>query len=291
MISKEILKKVRRIEIFTKNLVNSVFSGEYHSVFKGRGIEFSEVREYIPGDDVRTIDWNVTARAGQPYVKLFHEERELTILLLVDASSSGRFGTIRQLKQEVAAEIGALLAFSAIKNNDRVGLVLFTDSVEKYIPPKKGSKHVLRVIREMLSFEPENRGTDLNCGIEFIGRVIKRKCVIFLISDFLSAGYDKSLKVVNKKHDVIAVSLTDPREVTMPDVGIINLEDAETGEQILVDTSDARVRRAFEENAAGRLKQRDTLFRSIDMDTIPVTTGASYVDPLVRFFRKRANKF
>lgn len=291
MISKEILKKVRRIEIYTKNLVNNVFSGEYQSVFKGRGMEFSEVRAYTPGDDIRTIDWNVTARTGQPHVKLYHEERELTIMLLVDVDSSGRFGTVRRLKQEVATEISALLAFSAIKNNDRVGLVMFTDRVEKYIPPKKGSKHVLRVIRELLSFEPEGRTTDLNCGIEFVSKVIKRKCVVFLISDFLSSGYDKSIRVMNRKHDAIAIPLTDPRELTMPDIGLVSLEDAETGERILVDTSDSRVRRLFESQAAERVRQRDTLFRSIDLDTIPVATGGSYIDPLVKFFRARANKF
>ena len=291
MVSSEILKKVRRIEIYTRNLVNSVFSGEYHSVFKGRGIEFSEVRSYYPGDDIRTIDWNVTARTGAPHVKIFHEERELTIMLLVDVSSSGSFGTVRQLKQEIATEICALLALSAIKNNDRVALVMFTDKIEKHIPPKKGRKHVLRVIRELLTFKPEGSGTDLNAGVEFVSKIVKRKCVVFLISDFLSGSYDTALKVANRKHDVIAVTLTDPRELTMPDMGLVNLRDAETGEEILVDTSSRRVRKMFEESAAARFRERDTLFKRIDMDSIPVTTDTSYVDPLVRFFRQRANRF
>ncbi len=291
MISTELLKKVRRIEIYTRNLVNSVFSGEYHSVFKGRGIEFAEVREYTIGDDIRTIDWNVTARTGEPHIKIFNEERELTIMLLVDVSGSGHFGTVSQYKNEIAAELCAVLAFSAIKNNDRVGLVMFTDNIEKYIPPKKGRKHVLRVIREILSFKPTATETDINCALEFISKVVKRKCVAFLMSDYMSGEYEKALKVAHKKHDLIAITLTDPRELTMPNIGIVNLEDAETGERILVDTSSARVRREFEERAARRISSRDRLFRKIDLDSIPVTTDKSYIDPLVRFFRARANKF
>jgi len=291
MVSQEILKKVRRIEIYTRNLVNSVFSGEYHSVFKGRGIEFSEVRAYTIGDDIRSIDWNVTARSGEPYIKTYHEERELTIMLLVDVSSSGHFGTVKQLKQEIATEISALLALSAIKNNDRVGLIMFTDRIEKHIPPKKGRKHVLRVIRELLSFEPHGAGTDINAAVEFVSRVVKRKCVVFLISDFLSGEYEKALKIANKRHDLIAVTITDPREVTVPDMGLVNLEDAETGERLLVDTSDPVVRNLFQKHTAERFARRDSMFRRIDLDTIPVTTDQSYVDPLVKFFRKRANRF
>jgi len=291
MISSEILKKVRRIEIYTRNLVNSVFSGEYQSVFKGRGMEFNEVRSYTPGDDIRDIDWNVTARTGLPHIKVYQEERELTLMLLVDASSSGQFGTVRQLKQEIATEICALLAFSAIKNNDRVGLILFTDKIEKYIPPKKGRKHVLRVVREILSFEPERTGTDINCGIEFVSRIIKRKCVVFLVSDFLSEGYEKGLRVANKKHDLIAITMTDPREIEMPDIGMANLEDVETGERILVDTSDRRTRELFAAKARERLSSRNNFFNSIDLENIPIVTDRSYVDPLVKFFKNRANKF
>lgn len=291
MISSEILKKVQRIEIYTRNLVNSVFSGEYHSVFKGRGIEFSEVRAYVPGDDIRSIDWNVTARSGAPHVKVFHEERELTIMLLVDASSSGNFGTVKQMKQELAAEICALLAMSAIKNNDRVGLVMFTDRIEKHIPPKKGRKHVLRVIRELLTVEPTGQGTDMNAGLEYVSKVLKRKCVVFLISDFLSGDYDKALKVAARKHDIIPIVISDPREKEFPDMGIVNLEDAETGEKILVDTSNPNVRKAFAQYATEKVRDRETSFRKMDLDTIPVTTDKSYVPELVKFFKKRANRF
>lgn len=291
MISSDVLKKVRRIEIYTRNLVNSVFSGEYHSVFKGRGIEFSEVRSYVPGDDIRFIDWNVTARTGAPHVKIFNEERELTIMLLVDASSSGEFGTARQMKREVATELCALLAMSAIKNNDRVGLIMFTDTVEKHIPPKKGRKHVLRVIRELLTTEPTGKGTDMAAGLEYAAKVMKRKCVIFLISDFLSGDYEKALKVAAKKHDVIPITISDPREMEFPNMGIVNLEDAETGERILVDTSDSKVRAAFAKQAKEKLKARETLFKKIDIETIPVTTGKPYTPELVKYFRKRANRF
>lgn len=291
MISSEILKKVQRIEIYTRNLVNSVFSGEYHSVFKGRGIEFAEVRSYVPGDDIRTIDWNVTARSGAPHVKVFHEERELTIMLLVDASSSGYFGTVKQMKNEIAAELCALLAMSAIKNNDRVGLIMFTDRIEKHIPPKKGRKHVLRVIRELLTTEPTGRGTDMNAGLEYISKVIKRKCVVFLISDFLSGDFEKSLKVAARKHDVIPIIISDPREKEFPNMGIVNLEDAETGEKILVDTSSPAVRSAFAKYANDKIRDRETFFRKMDLDTIPVSTDKSYVPELVKFFKQRANRF
>jgi len=289
-ISRELLKKVKRIEISTRSVVNEVFSGEYHSVFKGRGMEFSEVREYQPGDDIRTIDWNVSARMGHPYVKIFEEERELTVMLLVDVSSSGNFGTSHQLKREVAAELSAVLAFSAIKNNDKVGLIIFSDQIEKYIPPRKGKKHVLRVIREILFYKPKDAQTNIGNALEFLTRVLKRRSTVFLISDFLSEGYEQSLQLANKKHDIIAVSIIDPREITLPDVGIIDLEDAETGETVLVDTSSAQLRREFFSNNSERYQNRDGYFKSIGVDHIVVHTDRSYVEPVVRFFKLRARR-
>ncbi|NUO81345.1 DUF58 domain-containing protein, partial [candidate division KSB1 bacterium] len=235
MIPKEILKKVRRLEIQTRALVNDVFSGEYHSVFKGRGMAFAEVREYVLGDDVRNIDWNVTARTGHPFVKVFDEERELTVMLLVDVSSSGEFGTHEQMKGDIAAEICALLAFSAIKNNDKVGLIIFTDRIEKFVPPKKGRTHVLRVLREVLYHKPEGHGTNITTALEYLNRVIRRKAVVFLVSDFLSEGYEKALRVAGKRHDLVAIPITDPRETEIPNVGLVELEDAETGEVHLLD--------------------------------------------------------
>lgn len=291
MLPKEIIRKVRRIEIRTKKLVNDVFSGEYHSIFKGRGMEFEEVREYQPGDDVRVIDWNVTARYGFPFVKKFKEERELTVMLLVDASSSGEFGTAQRMKGEIAAELCSVLAFSAIKNNDRVGMIIFTDRVEKYIPPKKGSSHVLRLIREVLYFKPQHLGTDINCALEFLGRVIKRRSVVFLVSDFLSSGFDKMLSIANKKHDLIAIKIADPREIELPDVGFIELEDTETGEQIVIDTKNPEVRKSFYEYALREKAKLDRGFRSMDLDHVHITTERSYVEPLMAFFRVRAKRF
>ncbi|MFQ5628135.1 MAG: DUF58 domain-containing protein, partial [bacterium] len=235
MIPKEILKKVKSIEIQTRGMVNDVFSGEYHSVFKGRGMEFAEVREYQFGDDIRTIDWNVSARMGCPYIKVFDEERELTVMLLVDASRSADFGTQKQMKGEIAAEICALLAFSAIKNNDKVGLIIFTDKIEIFVPPRKGKKHVLRVIRELLYHKPVGAQTDLSLALEYLSRLITRRAVVFLISDFQDENYEQSLRIASRKHDLIAITITDPREVVLPDVGFIELEDAETGETILID--------------------------------------------------------
>jgi len=291
-IPKEILRKVRRIEIRTRNLVNTVFSGEYHSVFKGLGVEFAEVREYTLGDDIRAIDWNVTARMGHPFVKMFEEERELTVMLMVDVSSSNQFGTVQQMKGEIAAEICALLAFSAIKNNDRVGLVIFTDRIEVFVPPKKGRKHVLRVIRELLYFRPEGRGTSINGALEYINKVTHRRCVVFLVSDFMSdEDYATSLRIANRKHDIIAISIADPREVEIPHVGLIELEDAETGEEIVVDTSDGQARRVFSDMGLQELDQRERLFQSTGVDVIQVRTDQPYADPLMRFFRMRAKKF
>jgi uncharacterized protein (DUF58 family) len=291
MLPKEIIRKVRRIEIRTKKLVNDVFSGEYHSIFKGRGMEFEEVREYQPGDDIRIIDWNVTARYGYPFVKKFTEERELTVMLLVDASSSGEFGTAQRMKGEIAAELCSVLAFSAIKNNDKVGMIIFTDKIEKYVPPKKGSSHVLRLIREVLYFKPENQRTDINCALEFLGRIIKRRCVVFLVSDFLSTGFEKMLSIANKRHDVIAIKIVDPREIELPNVGFLELEDTETGEQILIDTKDSNVRKTFRDYAVSEQASLDMSFRSIDLDNIQIVTDRSYVEPLMAFFKARAKRF
>jgi uncharacterized protein (DUF58 family) len=290
MIPKEILKKVKRIEIATRGLVNEVFSGEYHSVFKGRGMEFSEVREYQIGDDIRNIDWNVSARMGHPYVKVFDEERELTVMLLVDVSSSGNFGTTQQMKGEIAAELCSVLAFSAIKNNDKVGLMIFSDKIEKFIPPRKGKKHVLRVIREILYFKPDDAQTDLNVALEYLSKVIKRRSIVFLISDFLTAEYEKSLQVANKKHDIIAIDIIDPREIELPNMGFLELEDAETGETVLVDTSNAGIRSGFFSQTQQDREEREKFFKSIGVDNINILTDRPYVDPIVKFFRMRARR-
>ena len=287
----ELLRKIRHIEIRTNRLVNDVFAGEYHSVFKGRGMEFDEVREYTPGDEIRTIDWNVTARYGHPFVKRYVEERELTVMLVVDASASGLFGTSGQLKAELATEICALLAFSAIRNNDRVGLIIFTDRVEKYIPPDKGHKHVLRVILELLNFQPAGKGTDVSEALRYLNRVRRRQAVVFLVSDFLAADYRQSLLVTSKRHDVIAIAVTDRREVQMPRVGLLELEDAETGEMILVDTSSRAFTDAYVQHSESRRAQRDQIFRSINVDKIDVYTGKSYVEPLTAFFKERSRRF
>ncbi len=290
MVGKEIFKKVRRIEIRTRRLVNDLFSGEYHSTFKGQGMEFEEVREYAVGDDIRLIDWNVTARTGMPHIKKFKEERELTVMLLVDASSSGRFGTYEKYKEELAAELCALLAFSAIKNNDKVGLIIFTDEIEKFIPPQKGKGHVLRLIREVLYFEPQHTKTDIAGALEFFNRVTKRKSVVFLISDFLSEDFYTPLRIANKKHDIIALKITDPREIEFGNYGLIELEDAETGEIVLIDTTSPDFRREFmqqAEEANGKL-QRD--FRLMDLDFIQIRTDRSYIVPLIQFFKMREKR-
>ncbi len=290
MIPKEILKKVKRIEIATRGLVNEVFSGEYHSVFKGRGMEFSEVREYQIGDDIRTVDWNVSARMDHLFVKVFEEERELTVMLLVDVSSSGSFGTANQMKGEIAAELCAVLAFSAIKNNDKVGLIIFSDKIEKFIPPRKGKQHVLRVIREILYFKPEDSQTNLNVALEYLIKVIRRRSIVFLISDFLTEEYEKALQIANKKHDVIAIDIIDPREVEMPDIGFIELEDAETGETVLVDTGNPHVRSGFFSRSENERLSREKFFKSIGVDNINIYTDRSYVEPITRFFRMRAKR-
>jgi uncharacterized protein (DUF58 family) len=254
-------------------------------------MEFSEVREYQFGDDIRTIDWNVTARMGHPFVKIFEEERELTVVLLVDVSSSGEFGTVQQMKGEIAAEICALLAFSAIKNNDKVGLIIFTDEVEKFVAPKKGKSHVLRVVREILYHKPKGRGTDIGKALQFLSRITHRRAVVFLVSDFINADYEKALQIANRRHDIIAVSITDPRERELPNVGLIELEDAETGESFLLDTNDEAVRRDVAHRSNANMLSRQKLFRSINVDHIDISTQFSYIEPLIRFFRMRAKRF
>ncbi|GAK57268.1 hypothetical protein U27_04233 [Candidatus Vecturithrix granuli] len=291
MIPKEILKKVREIEIYTRRLVNETVAGEYHSVFKGRGMEFLEVREYQPGDDIRSIDWNVTARMGHPFVKLHVEERELTIFFLVDTSASGNFGTVNTLKGELAVELCAILAFSAIRNNDKVGLITFTDTVEKYIPPKKGKNHVLRVMRELLYFQPQGTGTNIQAALEYLNTMLKRKAVVFLVSDFIASGYEQALRITSRKHDVIPITITDPRELELPNVGFIELEDAETGEQIMLDTFDPDVRKAYRTLALEELAIRERVFRSMKLDVINIRTDQPYLQTLISFFHKRASRY
>ena len=289
-ISRDLAKKIRYIQIYTSKAVNDSLAGEYESLFKGRGMEFQEVREYQIGDDIRTIDWNVTARSGDAYVKLFKEERELTVMFLVDLSASGSFGSTRQIKNEAAAEICALLAFSAIKNNDKVGLIVFTDHVELFIPPEKGTTHVLRLIRDLLNFRPEKGNTDIIAGMDYLGRVLHKKSVVFLISDFQSDGFEKQLRILGKRHDLIAVSITDPREISMPNVGLAHFEDAETGEMVTMDTGSTSSAKEYEHLGKSRLEKLNKLFRSMDIDHIPITNGEDYVFDLVKFFRTRERR-
>lgn len=290
MLLRDRLKHVRHIHIRTTRLVDDVLAGAYHSTFKGRGMEFDEVREYTPGDDVRSIDWNVTARRGQPYVKRYVEERELTVMLLVDLSASGQFGSVAQVKTEIATELCAVLALSAIKNNDKVGLLLFTDQIEKFVPPQKGRHHVLRVIREVLYFQPQHRGTDIGLALEYLHKISHRRAVSFLVSDFLTTGYEKSLRLACRRHDIIPISITDRRELQLPRLGFVALHDLETGEQLVVDTASAAVRREYERRRASAVAQRRQLFQSLGMETIEVATDASYIPPLIRFFRKRQRR-
>ena len=290
MIPREILKKVRQIEIRTSRLVDSVLGGEYNSAFRGRGMEFEEVREYQPGDEVRTIDWNVTARTGQPFVKTYREERELTVVTLIDVSPSERFGSGSQQKVELAAEFSAVVSFSAIRNGDKVGTVFFTDEVEKYIPPKKGKKHVLRVIRELLTFQPRSRGTDVEAALRFLAKVLHRRATVFLISDFLATDFEKALAAVGNKHDVIAVRTSDPREAELPDVGLITLQDAETGEVVVVDSKSSRIRRLFQSRGEEERGSQDQLLRSLKIDELELTTGKPYINELSNFFRMREKK-
>jgi len=290
MIPKEIFQKVRRIQITTSRMVTDVFAGQYQSVFKGRGMEFDEVREYQPGDEIRSIDWNVTARMGHPFVKKYVEERELTVMLLLDMSQSSYFGTVNKLKSQLAAEICSVLALSANKNNDKVGLIAFTDKVEKFVPPRKGMRHVLRVVREALYFKPKGKGTNLPQAIEYLNRVTKRRTVTFIISDFYDVNYKMPLSISNKRHDVIAVTITDPRELKMPDIGMIKLDDAETDQSFILDTSDRNLRRSFNINAIRKLRERKKIFQSVSVDNIDIHTDVSYSKDLFRFFRMREMK-
>ena len=290
METREILKKVRQIEIKTRGVVNEILSGEYHAVFKGRGMNFAEVREYQIGDDVRSIDWNVSARMGHPYVKLFEEERELLVMLLCDVSSSSHFGSVSSLKVEMATEMAAVLAFSAIKNNDKVGLLLFTDKIEKYIAPRKGKSHILRILRELLTFEPKRQGTDIRGALEYMNSVVKKRAIVFLISDFIDAGYDKALRIVGRKHDLTAVHVTDPREYLLPDVGLVRLHDAENGKPLWVDTSSVRVRKQLEIGFRKWQAELKTQCQRSGVDYLPLSTDRDYVRPLIQFFKRREQR-
>lgn len=287
MEAQELFKKVRKIEIKTRGLSKQIFSGEYHSVFKGRGMAFSEVREYQFGDDIRSIDWNVTARFNHPFVKIFEEERELTVMLLIDVSGSNLFGTHGQLKQEVVTEIAATLSFSAIQNNDKVGVIFFSDKIEKFIPPKKGSSHILRIIRELIDFKAENSGTNIAEALRYLTNVIKKRATAFLISDFMDDGFEKAVQIANHKHDLIAIRVTDRRETSMPNVGMVRMLDAETGNQMWVDTGSASIRRQLSLWANNKGRELDTLFSKLGVDMVKVYTGEDYVKPLMNMFRKR----
>lgn len=290
MIPKELIKKIRHIQIYTSHTVNDVMGGAYESVFKGQGIEFDEIRPYTPGDEVKSIDWNVTARMGEPFIKKFIEEREMTVMLLIDLSASGNFGSAEKSKKEIAAEIAAILAFSAIKNNDKVGLIIFTDKIEHFVPPKKGKRHVLRLIREVLYFKPENKKTDIACALQYLNKITTRKSVTFLISDFMTEGFEKSLKIVNKRHDLIAVKVKDPREQSLPEIGIIEIHDAETGETVLINTNSKTSRKSFTDLMNRKEEKLKKFFRSIKVDEIEIDTSKSYTEPLVKFFKNRKKR-
>ena len=296
--AREILKKVRQIEIRTRRLVDSSMGGEYHSVFKGRGMDFDEVREYVPGDEVRTIDWNVTARSGRPFVKKFTEERELTILLLVDVSASGNFGSTSQSKREMAAELASVLAFSAIRNSDKVGLILFSDQIEQYIPPKKGRRHVLRVVREILYFQPQHRGTDIVQALDFANRVTPRRAISFLISDFQTSGdnsqalasLQRAVRLTQTRHDLVALHIQDRREHELPDVGLLAIEDAETGEMLELSTSNPKVRARFAELSRRNVEALRRVLNAEAVDSLELETGESYIPPLMQFFKTRERR-
>lgn len=287
MIPKDMLKKIRRVEIHTTHIVDSLMGGQYRSAFKGRGIEFEEVRPYFEGDDVRAIDWNVTARSGDPYIKQFREERELTVYLLVDLSASQDIGTQHQLKRELVADLGATLAFSAIKSDDKVGLILFTDQIEKVVPPGKRSKHVLRVIRELLYCQPMGSGTNIAAALDHLNKTVNRRSVVFLISDFQDQGYERALRVARRRHDIIPIVIGDRREQELPNVGLVELVDAETGELMLVDTSSPAWRKEFAARAEAEYQQRKQILRRMKMDPVTLETGQDFVEPLRRLFHKR----
>ncbi|NNE00753.1 MAG: DUF58 domain-containing protein [Pirellulaceae bacterium] len=287
MIPRDLIKRIRRIQIHTAHVVDDLLAGQWHSAFKGRGIEFEEVRPYQIGDDVRAIDWNVTARTGEPFIKLFREERELSVMLLVDLSASQSIGTNFQTKRELITELCATLAFSAIKSNDKVGLTLFTDAVERSYPPRKGARHVLRLIRELLYCEPMGRGTNVAAALEHLNRTASRRTVVFLISDFQDSHYERALRVARRKHDIVPIVVSDRREFQMPNVGLIRLRDAETGKTVTVDTARRSTRKAYEELSKRRSDQRDRLFRKLRLDPIYLYTGEDFVEPLTKFFRHR----
>ncbi len=290
MLPREVLRQIRRLQLKARRAVEDLLGGEYHSVFKGTGMAFEEVRAYQPGDDIRSIDWNVTARMGQPFVKRYIEERELTVMLAVDTSGSQQFGTRAQLKREVAAELAAVLAFSAISNNDRVGLVQFTDRVEHFLPPRKGTRHVLRLIRDVLFRQPKRRGTSLREGLDYLNRVLRRRAVVFLLSDFLDRDYERAFRRTARRHDLVAMRIADPREEELPPVGLVELEDAESGRRLLLDTGNRSVREAFRIDAAGRREGVRQLTRSAGVDLIEVSTDGSHLDALIRFFRLRERR-
>lgn len=287
---RELIKRVRRLEIVTRRIVNDQLAGNYHAVFKGRGMDFDEVRLYQPGDEIRFIDWNVSAKMEEIYVKRFVEERELTLFLMVDASASQLFGTKGRSKLEVAAEIAAMIAFSAIKNNDRIGLIIFTDEVELFVPPKKGRKHVLRVISQILDFQAKSRGTDISAALDFLSRVSKRTCVAFLVSDFLDGSYERSMRITARRHDLIPVVLTDPMEEELPNLGTTWVRDPESSQILQVDTASASFRRRYKERAQAAHELRDRLLRKMKLDTIQVQTDQSTLQPLVNYFRLRAKR-
>jgi uncharacterized protein (DUF58 family) len=291
MLPQELIKKVRQIQIYTSRTVNASFAGQYESVFKGRGMQFDEVREYMPGDDIRAIDWNVTARTGKPYIKRFVEEREMTVIFAVDLSASGQFGTLSKTKNQLAAEFCAVLAFAAAKNNDKVGLLIFTDSIELFIPPKKGSRHVLRLIRELLYFQTPKKQTDIPLALDYLARVVRKRATVFVVSDFLETDFKKPLSLLNKRHDCIAVPVSDPAELALPKVGIIEFTDAETGETITIDTSSSGFRRQYEGTSAERFGQLKSLLRSINVDCINISTGKPYINDLIQFFHQRHRRY
>ena len=290
MSTSALLKKVRKIEIKTKGLSNHIFAGEYHTAFKGKGMAFSEVREYQPGDDIRSIDWNVTARYNSPFVKVFEEEREMTVMLLIDVSASGNFGTQEQFKRELATELAAILAFSAIKNNDKVGVIFFTDKIEQFIPPKKGKSHILRIIREVLAFEPTGKGTDIAGALEYFSAVIKKRSICFILSDFMSKEFERPLKIASKKHDLVALRIYDTREETLPNIGLVPMQDSETEKIQFVDTSSKKVRDNFAKNRALKTEKLRKLLPASGVDLIDITTGADYVKPLINFFKTRGKR-
>ena len=291
MIPKEVLQQIRRIQITTSRMVTDVFCGQYQSVFKGRGMEFDEVREYQPGDEIRSIDWNVTARMGHPYIKKFMEERELTVMLLLDLSGSSYFGTVNKLKRQIAAEICSVLAFSAIRNNDKAGLIIFTDRIEKFVPPKKGLSHVLRIVREALYFEPQGKKTNIPAALEYLNKVCKRSTVTFIVSDFYAEVFDKPLAIANKRHDLVGITITDPKELDLPNIGLAQFNDPETGGVFNLDTSNSALRQEFRQNALRIIGERKKTFDRIGVDNVDVRCDIPYNRTLFKFFRMRERRF